>query len=139
MTRKLFELSAALFLLVCSLALAGLLWVAPQAMQAYRDHLQASQVQMERAAAAVQGLSERVAASLEEQARMQKAVMATIEKTNVVLFEGSVAAASRVLEEQGALSQTASMDVIRGSIDKLDAVDPRLGQLARALHDASRR
>lgn len=138
MTRKLFELSAALFLLVCSLALAGLLWVAPQAMQAYRDHLQASQVQMERAAAAVQGLSERVAASLEEQARMQKAVMATIEKTNVVLFEG-MAAASRVLEEQGALSPTASMDVIRGSIDKLDAVDPRLGQLARALHDASRR
>jgi hypothetical protein len=44
-----------------------------------------------------------------------------------------------VLEEQGALTPTASMEVIRGSIEKLDAVDKRLGQVARALHDASRR
>jgi hypothetical protein len=139
MTRKLFELSAALFLIVCSVALAGLLWVAPQALQAWRDHLQASQVQMERAASAVHNVAERVAAGLDEQTRMQKSVMATLDKTNVVLFEGSLAAASRLLEEQGALSPTASMEVIRGSIEKLDAVDPRLGQVARALHDASRR
>ena len=139
MSRKILEYSLAAFLIALTLTLLLVLAKASDAYRAYESHLAANQQQVERAAGAIAKLADKFSATLDEQAKAQRSVLATLEKSNAVAYEIGLAAAARFLEEQGAIEFDNSVEIIQGAIAKLEQADPRLGMLAKALHKASRR
>lgn len=76
---------------------------------------------------------------METQSQVQKAFIETSKKVNSVIFEAGIAFGARVLEEQGGISPTDSGKIITQSIDNIMKESDRLGILAKALNDTSRR
>lgn len=138
MPRKMLEISIAVFLLTCTLTLlVGLLNVG-KLYADYQAGLAAQQKSFEMAALSVQKMADRFAALMDEQAANQKAVIAAVEKTNTVFYETGLAAAGLFLEQHGAITPSQAGQIMQTSLQKLDAVDPRLGTLARAVNDSMR-
>lgn len=139
MTKKLLEISLSIFLIACSVALISTVINGKVIIESY---VSAKKVQVETANElknTIENFSSKYFSILETQSQAQKSLIETSKKVNSVLFEAGIAFGARVLEEEGGISPTDSNKIINQSIDNIMKESDRLGILAKALNDASRR
>lgn len=139
MTKKILDLSLSLFLISCALVLLSAIYNS----KTFIDRYTAAQTRKIEMAASLKDSVDKVFnqyfAAIETQTQAQKDLIETSKKINSFVFEAGIAIGTRALEEEGAISPTDSNRIITQSIDNIMKDSERLGILAKALNDASRR
>ena len=139
MTRKLLEVSLSAFLITCTFVLALGLTNSTELFDKYKESLEAKTGAANSIKNAVENISNEYLVLLKEQSAAQKELLVNIVNTNTVLFEAGIAFGSRIMEVEGHISSTDANKIINDSIDKIYGIDERLGVLAKAFNDASRK
>jgi len=111
MTKKIMEISIAVFLVACSIVTIAL-------GSAFKDHLE-NRIKIENNALQV-----------------QKDALKEIESTVNVLLDGTYAVIARGLESEGLLSPTETSEIVGDAIKSISAKSERLGTISKALNDA---
>jgi hypothetical protein len=139
MTKKLLEISLSIFLIASSVMLISVVINGKTIVESY---VSAKTVQIETANElknTIVNFSSKYFSIMETQSQAQKSLIETSKKVNAVIFEAGIAFGARALEEEGGISPTDSNRIINQSIDNIMKESDRLGVLAKALNDASRR
>ncbi len=111
MTKKIMEISIAVFLITCSLITVVL-------GTTLKAHLE-NRIKIENNAV-----------------QMQKDALKEIESTVNVVLDGGYAVIARGLESEGLLSPTEASEIVGNAIKSISAKSERLGTISKALNDA---
>jgi len=111
MTKKIMEISIAVFFIACSIIVVVL-------GSTFKTHLE-NRMKIENNAV-----------------QMQKDALKEIESSVNVLLDGSYAIIARGLESEGLLSPTEASDIVGGAIKSISAKSERLGLISKSLNDA---
>jgi hypothetical protein len=111
MTKKIMEISIAIFFTACSILVVVL-------GSTFKTHLE-NRVRIENNAV-----------------QMQKDALKEIESTVNVVLDGSYAIIARGLESEGLLSPTDASEIVGNAIKSISAKSERLGTITKALNDA---
>jgi NhaP-type Na+/H+ and K+/H+ antiporter len=139
MTKSLLEISLSIFLIACSVVLIS---IAINGKTIVESYVSAKTEQIELAnelKKTIETFSSKYFSMLETQSQAQKSLIETSKKINSVIFEAGLAFGARALEEERAISPSDSNKIITQSLDNIMKESDRLGLLAKALNDASRR
>jgi hypothetical protein len=111
MTKKIMEISIAIFFLACSV-------IAVVFGSTLKTHFE-NRIEIENHAL-----------------QIQKNTIKELESTINVLLDGSYAVIARGLESEGLLSPTDASEIVGGAIKSISAKSERLGVITKALNDA---
>jgi hypothetical protein len=139
MTKNLLEVSLSIFLIACSVVLIS---VVVNGKAIITSYVTAKTAQIETANElknTIEKFSSKYFSIIETQSQAQKSLIETSKKINSVIFEAAIALGARTLEEEKGMSPTDANKIINQSIDNIMTHSERLGALAKALNDASRR
>ena len=139
MTKKLLEISFSIFLIACSVLLISVVLNGKIIIESY---VKAKTAQVETANElknTIEKFSSKYFSIIEAQSQAQKSLIETSKKVNSILFEAGIAIGARALEQEKGMSPTDADKIINQSIDNIMTHSERLGTLAKALNDASRR
>jgi hypothetical protein len=139
MTKNLLEISLSIFLIACSVVLIAIAFNGKTIVESY---VKAKTAQIETANElknTIEKFSSKYFSIIETQSQAQKSLIETSKKINAVIFEAGIAVGARALEEERGISPTDANKIINQSIDNIMIHSERLGILAKALNDASRR
>ena len=139
MSKKLLDVSLSCFLIVCTVVIVLAAVKGQPLIQQYSESLAAQQQAVETLQSTIASISDEYLSLLKAQSHNQQAIVQNIERSNTILYEAGIAIGSRIMEQEGGMSPTDADAIINGSIEKINQIDDRLGTLAKALNDASRR
>lgn len=139
MSRNILNITLSIFLIGCTITLAMLVINGKPLIDKYSESLDAQINTANSIKKSIDNISSDYLALLREQSDNQKILIGNFEKSNTVLYESGIALGARIMEKEGGMSPTDANNIINDSIDKIHDVDNRLGTLAKALNDASRK
>ena len=76
---------------------------------------------------------------MNSQSKAQSNLINTYSQINEVIYEAGLAIGARIMEKEGGMSPTEANSIINSSIANIKAESERLGILAKAFNDASRK
>lgn len=139
MVRNMLELMLSVFLFVCTLMILLVISNVGEVIEKYSNYLDAQTNSAIALRDSVEEVSEEYLSMVRQQAKGDAALLEDIKRSNIVVYEAGIALGARVMEAQGGMSPTDASEIINGSISRIDRVDGRLGALAKAFNDASRK